>query len=204
MPSTRNREIRTSAELGESAQEATARVMLTPEVQAATVLLEGISVEPKPDLAALAKELSRQSKALREGDLSRAENMLTTQAHTLDVIFNRLANRALMNVGEYMDATETYLKLALKAQAQSRATWEALSAIQNPPVAGYIKQANIAHGHQQVNNGPRTRETEKPPTQLLEKTDGNRLDFGAPSTAGTVDTPVATLGEVDRSEDGSG
>ena len=46
-----------------------------------------------------------------------------------------------------------YLRLALKAQAQSRATAEALAAIKQGPVV-IARQANIAHGPQQVNNGP--------------------------------------------------
>jgi hypothetical protein len=39
-----------------------------------------------------------------------------------------------------------------KAQNQCRMTLETLSTIKNPPVV-YAKQANIAHGPQQVNNG---------------------------------------------------
>jgi hypothetical protein len=74
--------------------------------------------------------------------------MLTAQAHSLDAIFNKLAQRAALNMGEYMQACETYLKLALRAQSQCRATWETLSTIKNPPVMGYVKQANIAQGHQ--------------------------------------------------------
>jgi hypothetical protein len=75
--------------------------------------------------------------------------MLTAQAHTLDAIFNSLAQRAALNMGEYIQACETYLKLALRAQSQCRTTWEALATIKNPPVMGYVRQANIAHGPQQ-------------------------------------------------------
>ena len=71
----------------------------------------------------------------------------------MDAIFNNLAQRAAMNMGEYLDATDTYLKLALRAQSQCRSTWEAVSTIKHPPMAGYM-QANIAHGPQQVNNSP--------------------------------------------------
>jgi hypothetical protein len=130
--------------------------------------------------------------------------MLTAQAHTLDAIFHHLAGRALANMGEYLGATETYLKLALRAQAQATRTWEAVSAIQNPPVAGYIKQANIAHGPQQVNNGTGTREPAKAPNQLLERTDGNRLDLGTAQAAGGADPDVETVGAVHRTEDECG
>ena len=46
-----------------------------------------------------------------------------------------------------------FLGLALKAQAQSRATISALVDLKYPRQATFVKQANIAHGPQQVNNG---------------------------------------------------
>ena len=50
--------------------------------------------------------------------------MLATQAHILDAIFNNLAQSAIR--AEFMDNLDRYLKLALRAQSQCRATWEAL------------------------------------------------------------------------------
>lgn len=85
------------------------------------------------------------------GDLKHAESTLTAQAATLDAIFNEMARRAALNMGEYLEATERYMRLALKAQGQCRATLETLAAIKNPPVI-FAKQANIANGPQQVNN----------------------------------------------------
>ena len=110
---------------------------------------------------------------------------------------------------EYVSQLETYMKLALRAQSQCRATLEAISAIKNPPMMGNVKQANIAHGPQQVNNGTptkqddpsRTRENQNPPTQLLEQTDGNRLDTGATGTTGKVDPTMATVGAVNGAKD---
>jgi hypothetical protein len=102
---------------------------------------------------------------------------------------------------------EANLRLALKAQSQCVRTLEVLGAIKNPPVV-FAKQANIAHGPQQVNNGtqPAATRTEKPETrqtQLLEQQHGERLDFGAAATAGGIDTAMATVGEVHRPQDGS-
>jgi len=45
--------------------------------------------------------------------------MLTTQAHSLDAIFNILARRAIN--AEYIDQLDTNLKLALPAQSRLRA-----------------------------------------------------------------------------------
>jgi hypothetical protein len=74
------------------------------------------------------------------------------QAQTLDAIFNGLARRTAVNAGEYMAACETYLRLALKAQSQCRATLETLAMIKNPRPLAFVKHANIAAGPQQVNN----------------------------------------------------
>jgi len=102
------------------------------------------------DLGGLTNALSEQTHASSNGDLQRAEAMLTTQAHTLDAIFNNLAQRAINT--EHMDNLDRYLKLALRAQSQCRSTWEALATIKYPPTMGYVRQANIANGPQQVNN----------------------------------------------------
>jgi hypothetical protein len=100
----------------------------------------------------LISDLGKQCELASNGDLARAEALLTAQAHTLDQIFNNLARRAAVNAGEYMGACETYLRLALKAQSQCRATVEALATIKNPQRVAFVQQANIAHGPQQVNN----------------------------------------------------
>lgn len=86
------------------------------------------------------------------GDLAELEGTLTAQALSLDAMFNELARRSALNMGEYMQAAESYMRLALKAQAQCARTIEVLAAMKNPPVV-FAKQANIANGHQQINNG---------------------------------------------------
>jgi hypothetical protein len=146
------------------------------------------------------------SRTVVKGKLNCGEVMLAVQAHTLDAIFNRMARFAAE--AEYLNQAETYLKLALRAQAQCRATWEAISAIQNPPVVGYVNQANIAH-NQQVNNGaeaPRAREEDaKPPIKLLEQTNhvpDKWLDRRAAQATGGMHPAMAAVGAIDRSENG--
>lgn len=95
--------------------------------------------------------LRDRAEGMSRGDLSGAEALLAAQASSLNAIFAEMARRAASNMGEYLGATETYLRLALKAQAQSRATLETLAAIKAGPVV-IARQANIAHGPQQVNN----------------------------------------------------
>ena len=194
---------------GEDEATSIARTTLRPTVQAAVTLKEYDKVFGDLVLSSLIDSLTEQTRATAGGDLKRAEAMLTTQAHTLDAIFNNLARRAIN--AEYMDNLDRYLKLALRAQSQCRATWEALATIKNPPVMGYVRQANIAHGPQQVNNasaarGDGLRAEENPDLQnkLLEKKDGERLDTGTTRTPGRTDPAMATLGEVNRAKNRSG
>lgn len=93
-------------------------------------------------------ELRANGDAVVAGDLGRVERMLIGQAITLDTIFANLAERASRQ--EHLKSMETFMRLAMKAQAQCRATAEALALMKNPQP--YIRQANIAQGPQQVNN----------------------------------------------------
>jgi hypothetical protein len=159
----------------------------------------------------LVKELAAQSKAVGDGNLHRAESMLIAQAHTLDSIFASLANRASLNMNEgYLDAFEQYMRLALKAQGQCRATLETLAAIKNPPIV-YARQANIAHGPQQVNNGlpdivsntrtrAHVREIEN--QQIKLSGIGNELSSNTrtPALASGVNQGLETVAEIDRAE----
>lgn len=97
--------------------------------------------------------LRKAVKASEDGDQSLADSLLVSQAIALNAMFNDLARRSALNIGEHFHAADTYMRLALKAQNQCRATLESLSKIKNPPTVSFVKQSNIAHGHQQVNNG---------------------------------------------------
>jgi hypothetical protein len=100
----------------------------------------------------LIDELRTQFDKVENGDLQYCESMLVGQANALQAIFVNLARRAVNQ--EYLKQYETYLRLALKAQNQSRMTLETLATIKNPPVV-FARQANInqGNGNQQVNNG---------------------------------------------------
>jgi hypothetical protein len=85
-----------------------------------------------------------------------------------------------MNAGECLDATDKYMRLALKAQSQCRAALETLARIKNPIPC--IKQTNIANGPQQASNGQsaaagpsQTGVFQTTPNKLLEANHGQRL-----------------------------
>ncbi len=186
-----------------------ARMVLRPTVQAAVTLKEYDKSYGDLDLSGLIDALTAQTKAVTDGDLGRGEAMLTAQAHILDAVFNNLAGRAIK--AEYMDNLDRYLKLALRAQSQCRATWEALATMKNPPMMGYVRQANIAHGPQQVNNAASTasepsrpRENANLQSKLLEENSGERLDIGATCASGRANPAMAPLGKGDRTKDSGG
>ncbi len=114
------RQIRARNSAGEDPALMLAQTVLRPSVQGATTLGEYNKSLQELDLTGLMDALGAQIKAINDGDLSRAEAMLTTQAHTLDAVFNNLAGRAIN--AKYMNNLECYLKLALRAQSQCRAT----------------------------------------------------------------------------------
>lgn len=103
------------------------------------------------ELGHLIEGLRENSKDVNAGDMKAIEAMLVGQAKALQTIFASLARRA--HEQAQLKHFEAFLGLALKAQAQSRATITALVDLKYPRQATYVKQANIAHGAQQVNNG---------------------------------------------------
>ena len=159
----------------EDQDEAISKTLSRPETQAAVTIQKLTDLH---DVNALAKTLTQQTNEIAKGNMSRCESMLISQAHTLDELFNNLARRAALNMGEHMQAVETYFRLALKAQSQCRATLETLSTIKNPPVI-FAKQANISTGNQQINNAVSTSRTEnnkKQQNELLTELPNATLD----------------------------
>jgi len=184
--------------------EAEAEIALRPSVHGAVAAHEYMKATfGDVDMGALVVCLSDDLVDVWAGDTKRAEAMLYGQANALQAIFTSLARRA--NSQEYLKPFETYLRLALKAQSQCRATLETLAAIKAGP-AVFARQANIAHGPQQVNNGiaannaqtpARARETESAKTELLGASDGERLDTGTASAAGRGNSALETVGQID-------
>lgn len=173
----------------------------SPEFLSATVLTICHSIDHS-QITEMVSELNQQSAAVRADDLSRAENMLIAQAHTLDGLFARLASKALQ--ARHLETLDRYMRLALKAQNQARATLQTLGELKTPKQIAFVKQANI--GNQvQVNNDSsptrtrtRTRKKQKTPNELLEVEHGERLDTRATGSAGGVDPAMAALGAKHR------
>ncbi len=94
-----SKELTTQAEPGDDEERVIVETALHPTVQAATSLQQyGAGNFPELDLFRLVDALSAQTKAASERDLSRAEAMPVAQAHTLDAIFNNLAQRQVLDM----------------------------------------------------------------------------------------------------------
>lgn len=180
--------------------ELVSKLALKPSANGAAVVeaySKGIFGEA--DINVLIDDLRTQFDKVENGDLKYCESMLVGQANALQAIFVSLARRATNQ--EYVKNYETFLRLALKAQNQSRMTLETLATIKNPPMV-FAKQANInqGSGNQQVNNGtpaPATRaeKTVNQQNELLEVQHGGEiLDAGTTGATVRKNQAVETVG----------
>ena len=123
--------------------------MTTLSVNTAFTVKKFANVEDSVEVSDYILELQKAGNEVVNGNLSRLERMLTSQAIALDTMFNKLAIKAASS--EYMKNYEGFMRLAFKAQAQARSTVEALAMLKHPQP--YISQTNIGQvGHNQVNN----------------------------------------------------
>ena len=103
------------------------------------------SMEGAPGFADYADAFEKAGERARKGELAMASELLASQAITLDNIFTEMARRMAFNMGDYLGATEIYARIAMKAQAQSRATIEVLAKLHQP------REQTVRHVH--VNEG---------------------------------------------------
>lgn len=151
------------------------------------------------DTPTLLDVLREQSEASKRGDLSNVEAMLINQATALQSMFVRMCEQATDQ--SMRPNFEAFMRLALKAQAQCRATLETLATIKNPPIV-YANQANVTTGPQQINN---ITDSSKPAGGFKNKQNQLSGDVhelcqnpGASTIAGPINPSVETLGEVNR------
>ena len=180
-----------------------AKFITSSEVAACRIvaLMQPKNFSDEIDTPTLIDTLRDQTVAIQGGDLALAESMLLSQASSLQAVFVRLTERAIAQ--SQMSNIEGFMKLALRAQSQCRATLETLAAIKNPPII-YAKQANVTSGPQQINNG-----TIEPARSRKNRNEQNQLSGGihellpntrASGKASRVDPGLETLGKIDRTK----
>ena len=192
---------------GEAMPQTKARAATKASINAVLVVnaFQGNIMGKDVDIGELMTEMQTKFKEVNDGDLSTLEAMLVGQATALQTMFTSLTMKAANQ--EYLKNYQSFMVLALKAQAQSRATISALVDLKYPKQAAtFVKQANISNGHQQVNNGAipeqyaqahaHTGDIQTAPNKLLEANHGQRLDIGAQAAAGRANQRVEAVGAV--------
>ncbi len=129
---------------GKTPEYAVARGELEPEVRHAALALNASADlfagdrASVPDMAEAMRDLASEAASQ---DLSAINRVLTAQALSLDTLFTQMVRRAHLNLGQFPDAADRYLRLALKAQAQSRTTLETLVKMHQP------REQTVRHIH---------------------------------------------------------
>jgi hypothetical protein len=158
---------------GETEQEGISRIMSGPFVVNASLVASfgqgilGAGLTAEQAAAAVASS----ALDVNAGDLSGVEATLVSQAMSLNMIFAEMMRRGGHMLGKDGDAAERYFRIGLRAQNQSRMALETLANVKAGP-AVFARQANISHGHQQVNNGAPSARAGKFNTGQTEVIDG--------------------------------
>jgi hypothetical protein len=133
---------------GETRASLMARVALEPLARHASVA-GGFASRTfgggRPPIDASVGFIANLAAETSKGDLGIVSRTLTAQALSLDTIFAEMARRSADNMGQHLDASERYMRLALKAQSNCRATLETLAKLHLP------REQTVRHVH--VNNG---------------------------------------------------
>lgn len=185
-------------EEGERRSKRLTNLATSPELAALRIICgaeQDSALKERIDCTTLIDALRMQAVDVIGGDLKQAEAMLINQATALQSLFARLAERGM--ACSTLPQFEVDMRVALRAQSQCRATLETLATIKNPPIV-YARQANIANGPQQVNNGTPSQAREIESEQSKLSGGGNELlpDGRASALASRVDTSVEALGEI--------
>ena len=194
-----------------------ARMAVRPSINGAAVIqaYQGNVMGKDADMSVLVDQLRDTFTEVKGGDLHTLEAMLISQATALQTIFTSLARRAQDQTSQRN--LEAFLGLAMKAQSQSRATISALVDLKYPRQATFVKQANIANGPQQINNGAAPRgnpeqyaqarthaeKSELEQNKLLEanhEQPGKWMDTRAPQTAERSHKAVETVATLNRAK----
>jgi len=142
--------------------------------------------------------LEKSFKEVQDGDLAMLEQMLIGQAFALNMAFNSLSARATRQTD--VSTMQMLMNLCFKAQNQSRATIDSLIQLKQPSQTTFVKQANIANGHQQVNNQVLTEKIIDSQNKL-KGANCAELDDGRTDKAKRSNKAMEALAKVHRSKD---
>jgi hypothetical protein len=135
---------------GETESQAMARALLNPCTHHAVTAMaftcskmeKSVKLPPSMDFV---DHVKAEAARVESGDIAIVSKMLTAQAVALDAMFSEFSRRAVMNMGQYIDAAERFSRLAFKAQSNCRTTLEAVAKLHQP------REQTVRHVH--VNEG---------------------------------------------------
>jgi len=181
---------------------AEAKMALRPSVNAAWVINTYDPMFKNLNIGSLIDELGSSITEVIDGKMKKCEAMLLSQAYALQSIFTGLSQKAVEQ--SQLRHYSALLKLALKAQNQCRTTLETLANLKKPP-AIFANQANIAQGHQQVNNTVQlpaqangTEKINSAQNELLEIQDEQRLEPRTQNETGSSHPPLEAMAKINR------
>ena len=167
-----------------------AEVAVSPELASQRVVAaseRNKGLDEHLDIPQLMAVLKAESERLSEGKSEDIGPILANQALALQSLFSRLTESALSQ--SHMSNIEAFMRLALRAQSQCRATLESLSSLNKAPTV-FAQQANVAT-NQQINYAQ---------NQLLGDDDELRPDTRAPGAEKAVNPQMEALGKVHGAE----
>jgi hypothetical protein len=155
------------------------------------------------DTRSLFRGIRKQEEEIKQGNLEHIERYLYSQAIALNALFDRMLNQ-LANA-DYTSQIQLSGMLALKAQAQCRATLATLAQIKNPDQVTFVRQ-NIQQQNNAINQqvNPSTMndispKSHNPANELLTEVPNETLDFrGTAKTIATHPT-METVEAINRS-----
>ncbi len=129
---------------GKSSEYAVARAELDPEMRHAVNALNAsgdLFSGDRADVTDIAEAMGDIADAVAAKDMSVVSRLLTAQALSLDSLFTQMVRKAHANMGQHSEAFDRYMRVGLKAQAQSRATLEAIVKMHQP------REQTVRHVH---------------------------------------------------------
>ncbi|BCA93915.1 hypothetical protein TUM19329_02760 [Legionella antarctica] len=155
------------------------------------------------DAPTVMDQLATSANKVNDGNLKEVEQMLMTQAKTLDYIFyDALKQLADVNM---INQIEVFSNIAFRAQSQCRKTLATLAELKHPRRATFVKQQNNAI-NQQVNNGIESesgnfKKNKKFANELISEVTNEKVDIGGAISAGTIDSSSETVDVLNRPKD---
>ncbi|HHF7344410.1 TPA: hypothetical protein ACPSKB_000815 [Legionella feeleii] len=155
------------------------------------------------DAPTIMDQLATSANKVNDGNLKEVEQMLVTQAKTLDYIFyDALKQLADVNM---INQIEVFSNIAFRAQSQCRKTLATLAELKHPRRVTFVKQQNNAI-NQQVKNAEDAKsenfkKNKKFANELISEVTHEKVDIGGTISASSIDSASETVGALNRPKD---